>query len=108
LMLEVGAVTVPHGILDQLLDRFGREAVAEVTGRSRRFVRVVDGGVEQVVEEGRNRTKCNADVDAFMAGKKRILVFSQAGGTGRSYHADLAAENQQQRVLYCVEPGWSS
>ena len=108
LMLEVGAVSVPHGVLDQLLDHFGRDAVAEVTGRSRRFVRVVKDGVEQVVEERRSRTKCDADVDAFMAGKKRVLVFSQAGGTGRSYHADLAAENQQQRVLYCVEPGWSS
>ncbi|MFQ5568229.1 MAG: strawberry notch-like NTP hydrolase domain-containing protein [Rhodothermales bacterium] len=108
LMLEVGAITVPHGILDQLLDRFGHEAVAEVTGRDRRFVRVMDRGTEQVVEQRRSRTKCNADVDAFMAGKKRILIFSQAGGTGRSYHADLLAENQQQRVLYCVEPGWSS
>ena len=108
LMLEVGAVSVPHGILDQLLSRFGREAVAEVTGRSRRFVRVVKDGVEQIAEERRSRTKCNADVDAFMAGKKRLLVFSQAGGTGRSYHADLTAENQEQRVLYCVEPGWSS
>lgn len=108
LMLEVGAVSVPHGVLDQLLGHFGTDAVAEVTGRSRRFVRKEVDGVEQVVEERRTRRKCDADVDAFMAGKKRVLVFSQAGGTGRSYHADLAAENQEQRVLYCVEPGWSS
>ena len=108
LMLEVGAVSVPHGVLDQLLDHFGTETVAEVTGRSRRFVRKEVDGVEQVVEERRTRRKCDADVEEFMTGKKRVLVFSQAGGTGRSYHADLAAENQQQRMLYCVEPGWSS
>jgi hypothetical protein len=108
LMLEVGAVSVPHGVLDQLLDHFGTDAVAEVTGRSRRFIRKEVDGMEQVVEERRTRRKCDADVEEFMAGKKRVLVFSQAGGTGRSYHADLAAENQQQRVLYCVEPGWSS
>ena len=41
-----------------------------------------------------------------MAGKKRVLVFSDAGGTGRSYHADLGALNQQRRVHYLVEPGW--
>ena len=41
-----------------------------------------------------------------MAGKKRVLVFSDAGGTGRSYHADLSAPNQQRRVHYLVEPGW--
>ena len=37
---------------------------------------------------------------------KRILVFSDAGGTGRSYHADLNAKNQRQRIHYLLEPGW--
>ena len=108
LMLEVGAVSVPHGVLDQVVAHFGPDAVAEVTGRGRRFVTKTVDGVEQVVEERRTRRTCDAEADEFMAGKRRVLVFSQAGGTGRSYHADLAAENQQRRVLYCVEPGWSS
>ena len=108
LMLEVGAVSVPHGVLDQVVAHFGPDAVAEVTGRSRRFVTKTVDGTEQVVEERRTRRSCDAEADEFMAGKRRVLVFSQAGGTGRSYHADLAAENQQRRVLYCVEPGWSS
>ncbi|MEL6614271.1 MAG: strawberry notch family protein, partial [Bacteroidota bacterium] len=108
LMVEVGAVSVPHGVLDQLVAHFGPDAVAEVTGRGRRFVTKTVDGVEQVVEERRTRRRCDAEADEFMAGKRRVLVFSQAGGTGRSYHSDLAAENQQRRVLYCVEPGWSS
>src|SRR3546814_3741089 len=41
-----------------------------------------------------------------MDGAKRILVFSDAGGTGRSYHADLAAKNQARRVHFLLEPGW--
>ena len=108
LMLEVGAVSVPHGVLDQVVAHFGPDAVAEVTGRGRRFVTKTVDGVEQTVEERRTRRTCNAEADEFMAGKRRVLVFSQAGGTGRSYHSDLAADNQQRRVLYCVEPGWSS
>jgi hypothetical protein len=40
-----------------------------------------------------------------MAGKKRMLVFSDAGGTGRSYHASLDVMNQEQRV-HLLEPGW--
>ena len=108
LMLEVGAVSVPHGVLDQVVVHFGPDAVAEVTGRGRRFVTKTVDGIEQVVEERRTRRTCNAEADEFMAGKRRVLVFSQAGGTGRSYHADLAADNQERRVLYCVEPGWSS
>ncbi len=108
LMLDVGSVSVPHGVLDQVVSHFGPDAVAEVTGRSRRFVEREVDGIDQTVEERRTRRTCNAEADEFMAGKRRVLVFSQAGGTGRSYHADLAADNQQRRVLYCVEPGWSS
>ena len=108
LMLDIGAVSVPHGVLDQIVAHFGPDAVAEVTGRSRRFTQREVEGVDQTVEERRTRRTCNAEADEFMAGRRRVLVFSQAGGTGRSYHADLDAENQQRRVLYCVEPGWSS
>jgi hypothetical protein len=41
-----------------------------------------------------------------MGGAKRILVFSDAGGTGRSYHASLDAKNQQRRMHFLLEPGW--
>ena len=41
-----------------------------------------------------------------MDDEKRILVFSDAGGTGRSYHADLNARNQRRRIHYLLEPGW--
>ena len=39
---------------------------------------------------------------------KRILVFSDAGGTGRSYHADLSAKNRRLRVHYLLEAGWKA
>jgi hypothetical protein len=41
-----------------------------------------------------------------MRGEKKILVFSDAGGTGRSYHACLGAKNQARRIHYLLEPGW--
>jgi hypothetical protein len=43
-----------------------------------------------------------------MDDQKRILIFSDAGGTGRSYHADLGAKNQRLRVHYLLEPGWKA
>ena len=49
-----------------------------------------------------------AETAAFMDDKKRILVFSDAGGTGRSYHAELSAKNQRLRVHYLLEPGWKA
>ena len=47
-----------------------------------------------------------AETAAFMDGDKRILVFSMAGGTGRSYHADLSCANTERRIHYLLEPGW--
>ncbi|MDP2116880.1 MAG: strawberry notch C-terminal domain-containing protein, partial [Brevundimonas sp.] len=90
------------GVLDALLEAFGTDDVAEITGRSRRVV-VRDG--RRIVER-RGAAAARAETDAFMSGRKRVLIFSDAGGTGRSYHADLSAANRQRRVHYLVEPGW--
>jgi hypothetical protein len=38
----------------------------------------------------------------------RFLVFSDAGGTGRSYHADLGAKNRRLGVHYLLEAGWKA
>ena len=43
-----------------------------------------------------------------MEDKKHILVFSDAGGTGRSYHADLGSRNQRLRHHYLLEAGWKA
>jgi hypothetical protein len=90
------------GVLDAVLEAFGPDQVAEITGRSRR---VITRGGRRVVER-RGASAARAETEAFMSEKKRILVFSDAGGTGRSYHADLAAKNQQRRVQYLIEPGF--
>ena len=92
------------GALDQIVQRFGIEKVAEVTGRSRRIVRKGD----RFAVETRAPSANLSETAAFMDDGKRILVFSDAGGTGRSYHADLAARNQRLRVHYLLEPGWKA
>ncbi len=92
------------GALDQIVQRFGTTQVAEVTGRSRRIVRKGD----RFVVETRAPSANLSETSAFMDDLKRILVFSDAGGTGRSYHADLAAKNQRLRVHYLLEPGWKA
>jgi predicted RNA methylase len=89
--------------LDAILERFGTDMVAEVTGRSRRLIVGSDG--RQKLQTRSPRANL-AETQAFMDGAKRILVFSDAGGTGRSYHADLSARNQARRVHFLLEPGW--
>ena len=109
LIAELQQMKVPDGPLEMLLDAFGADNVAEVTGRTRRVVEKPDenGNMKRVVES-RSPVSSTAEAKAFQDGKKRILVFSKQGGTGFSYHADLRAKNQQQRVHYLLQPGWSA
>ncbi|WP_349256420.1 strawberry notch C-terminal domain-containing protein, partial [Sphingobium sp.] len=89
--------------LDGVLEHFGHDRVAEVTGRTKRLISTGDG--RQKLETRSTRTS-QAEAAAFMQGLKRILIFSDAGGTGRSYHASMDVPNQEQRVHLLLEPGW--
>ncbi|CAH0496416.1 strawberry notch-like NTP hydrolase domain-containing protein [Novosphingobium sp. CECT 9465] len=109
-MIEHLAALPPvPGALDQIVQHFGPDAVAEVTGRSRRIVprRREDGSLRFAVEN-RPASANLSETHAFMDDAKRILVFSEAGGTGRSYHADLGCRNQRRRIHYLLEAGWKA
>ena len=104
LIERLASLTPVPGALDQIVQRFGTDMVAEVTGRSRRIVRKGD----RLAVENRAPSANLAETSAFMDDQKRILVFSEAGGTGRSYHAELSARNRRLRVHYLLEPGWKA
>ncbi|ABA24820.1 conserved hypothetical protein (plasmid) [Trichormus variabilis ATCC 29413] len=91
------------GALEQLLWHFGHKQVAEVTGRSKRVLKDDSG---RLFVDSRGSGANIAETNAFMAGDKQILIFSDAGGTGRSYHADLNAVNRRRRSHYLLEAGW--
>ena len=109
-MIEKLAALPPvPGALDQIVQHFGTDEVAEVTGRSRRVVpRRNDDGSIRFAVENRPASAALHETDAFQQDSKRILVFSEAGGTGRSYHADLGAKNQRRRIHYLLEAGWKA
>jgi predicted RNA methylase len=107
-MIEhLAALDPVQSALDQIVHRFGADQVAEVTGRSRRIVRKAGkDGLDRLAVENRPAAANLSETQAFMDDEKRILVFSDAGGTGRSYHAELSARNQRLRVHYLLEAGW--
>ncbi|GAB1353145.1 hypothetical protein MASR1M12_18790 [Erysipelotrichia bacterium] len=106
LLDELGSIRKIDGPLDMILNHFGPDAVAEITGRTTRVVwREIDGTTKRV-KENRSKRHSEAEENDFMSGKKRILVFSEAGGTGRSFHADMSKKNQQHRIHYLVQAGW--
>ena len=106
LLRKLGLLPPVGSALDQVLHHFGDDAVAEITGRSRRILRVRDERGERHALRPRAASANTHETHAFMNGDKRVLVFSLAGNTGRSYHADLGAENTDRRVHYLLEPGW--
>lgn len=99
---QLCALPAVPGALDQILHHFGHAQVAEVTGRTKRVLRTGD----RLFVESRPASANLGETQAFMDDHKRILVFSDAGGTGRSYHADLGAANQRRRTHYLLEAGW--
>lgn len=107
LIQTLETIRVPDNPLDSIINHFGSEMVAEVTGRSRRFVHGKDDtGEFKVIEEKRGSGSSQADAQAFQNDKKKILLFSAAGGTGFSFHADNTAINQRKRYHYILQAGW--
>jgi hypothetical protein len=107
---HISSLIIPLSPLDILLDHFGTEITAEVTGRKRRVVtKIGDHGERNRAIEARSEHANSAETELFMSGRKRILIFSEAaGGTGRSYHAARTCGNQQQRYHYLLQTGWRS
>ena len=110
LIAKLASLAPVPGALDQIIQHFGTEVVAEATGRSRRIVRKrgENGRPDRLVVENRAPSANLVDAQAFMDDAKRVLIFSEAGGTGESYHADLAAKNQRLRLHYLLEAGFKA
>lgn len=108
----LGKFDIPENPLDQIVNYFGSDKVAELTGRSKRLVVNKKTGKKEYV----NRTSKgisqkevnNSEREAFQNGKKKIAIISDAASTGISLHADRRAKNQQKRVQMSLEMGWSA
>ena len=108
LLARLASLRVPENPLEMVLNTFGPGAVAEITGRSQRVVMKEndDGQVVRMLERNRSESTRKVEAQEFQDGKRRILIFSGAGGTGFSYHASRKAKNQQLRIHYLVQAGW--
>lgn len=100
-------IRMPDNPIDLIIGQFGHKTVAEITGRKRRFVRTVaKNGDVKLEEQTMGLAFRQADAIAFQNDEKRMLIFSDAGGTGFSFQADLTKKNQRLRKHYLVQPGW--
>lgn len=102
LIADIASMRLPGNPLDMIIETFGPDRVAEVTGRDGRIVKV-DGRAKR---ERRTPNKVKAEVSEFMDGKRDILVFSDAGGTGMDFHADKGRKNTKRRSHFVLQSGW--
>jgi predicted RNA methylase len=107
LLERLGSLPAIPTALDQIVQKFGSNQVAEITGRTRRIIRREDSDtIDRFAVESRPGCANIDETRAFMDDEKPILIFSEAGGTGRSYHADLGVKNQRLRFHNLLEAGW--
>jgi P-loop containing NTP hydrolase pore-1/C-terminal domain on Strawberry notch homologue len=108
----LSALELPENPLDQLVNHFGENNVAELTGRTRRLIRDPRSGQVQYKKrnpEGGAMHRTNIhEMEQFQSGKKRIAIISDAASTGISLHASNREENRQRRVHVTLELGWSA
>ena len=98
----------PVPLLDALVMHFGDD-LAEVTGRTTRVETAPpDAFGRTTVVRSRSHHDATREADDFQAGIRRVLVFSAAGSTGRSYHDDTQNPVAAQRVHYVVQPSWDT
>jgi hypothetical protein len=102
LIAQVMNTPIPEGPLEQIIDAFGTDVVAEATGRARRLVPGPNGRVL----EDRTSDATPRDIASFMNDQKRVLVFSGAGATGQTYSASRTCANRRPRRHYVLQPGW--
>lgn len=104
LLAQIGQLALPDAPIDMIYRGLGEDVVTENTGRKKRFG-LDENGNTVIIKLPANK---DSFVNDFQDGRKRVMIFSEAGGTGKSYHADKNAKNQQQRIHYLLQPGWKA
>ncbi len=111
LLDKLSVLEVPEHPLDQLVNYFGVENVAEMTGRKKRLIRTANGTLEYRPRQlpGVPSKLINLhEKNAFQNGDKRIAIMSEVASTGDSLHAGEQVKNQQRRLHIAGELKWSA
>ncbi|MBX7062836.1 MAG: strawberry notch family protein [Pyrinomonadaceae bacterium] len=111
LLDKLSVLEVPEHPLDQLVNYFGVENVAEMTGRKKRLIRTTSGTLEYRPRQlsGVPSKLINLhEKNAFQNGDKRIAIMSEVASTGDSLHAGKQVGNKQRRLHIAAELKWSA
>ena len=104
---ELDTMELPNNALDMFIGHFGIDAVAEMTGRKLHFDPIERHFKARTVAgtPGADTAAVNlAEMQAFLSGRKRIAVISDAASSGISLHADQRFPNREPRLHLTLEP----
>jgi hypothetical protein len=111
LLDRLATLQLPEHPLDQLINHFGAENVAEMTGRKNRLVKLSNGDYAYrprgIVGVPQRQTNLH-ELQNFQGKHKRIAIMSEVAATGDSLHSDKRAVNQQRREHIAAELKWSA
>ena len=111
LLDRLSLLEIPEHPLDQLVNYFGTENVAEMTGRKKRLIKTLSGRFEyraRQIPSVPNRLINLHEKNCFQNKDKRIAIMSEVASTGDSLHASRKARNQQRRYHIAAELKWSA
>ena len=111
LLERIDKACLPGNPLDLIIDELGgASAVAEMTGRRGRLLRVSKNSWKYEIR-GSDLELDSVNVlenQAFNSGKKLVAIVSDAASTGISLHASKMVANQRRRIHYTLELPWSA
>lgn len=111
LLDRLSLLEIPEHPLDSLVNYFGTENVAEMTGRKKRLVRTLSGKLEyraRQIPGVPNRLINLHEKNCFQNRDKRVAIMSEVASTGDSFHASRKVRNQDRRLHIAAELKWSA
>ena len=104
LLRQINDISLPPPAIDIIIQSMRDKGfdIAEISGRSQRFV--WDNNTGERVLEDNIQSRKDGDIERFLNGSLRALVFSEAGGTGQDYHA---LQEDSRHHLFVVQTGWN-
>ena len=111
LLDRLSVLEIPEHPLDQLVNYFGTENVAEMTGRKKRLIKTLSGRFEyraRQIPGVPNRLINLFEKNCFQNKDKRIAIMSEVASTGDSFHSSRTVRNRQRRLHIAAELKWSA
>ena len=104
LLKQLNDISMPPPAIDIIVQGMRDRGVeiAEISGRAERYV--WDNNTGERLKEDNIQSRKEGDIERFLNGDLRALVFSEAGGTGQDYHA---LQEDARHYLFVVQTGWN-